>query len=266
MRIITINVNGIRSALKKGLFDWLSTINPDIICFQEIKASLEDIPTSLLNWHGYHTHFFSAEKKGYSGVAIFSKMKPNKIIQGLDDDIFDGEGRYLQFDFDNFSVVSLYMPSGSSGPEMQMKKFTCMDVYQKILQEKIKSNREYIICGDWNIAHQPIDLKNWRGNMKNSGFLPSEREWLSNVLNMGFVDTWRTLYPDIPGYTWWSNRGAAYTKDVGWRIDYQIATANIGKQITSAQIFKDIKFSDHAPLIVDYDSILYSLGIWCRYL
>lgn len=252
MKIIVLNVNGIRSANNKGLFDWLKIQDADIICLQEIKANIEDIPENLINWNGYHSEFHPAQKKGYSGVAIYSREKPNKVIVGLSNPEIDDEGRYLQFDFDDFSVISIYMPSGSSGPEKQEKKFRFMDFYKPLLEQKAKSNREYIICGDWNIAHTELDLKNWKGNLKNSGFLPEERQWLSDILSYGMVDTWRTLYPENPGYTWWSNRGQAYAKDVGWRIDYQICTPNIAKKITSAKIFKEIKFSDHAPLIMEY--------------
>lgn len=247
-------MNGIRSANRKGLFDWLKTTNADIICLQEIKADIDDIPTELINWNGYFSQFHSAQKKGYSGVAIYAKQKPNNIIIGLNNPEIDAEGRYLQFDYADFSVISLYLPSGTSGPERQEKKFRFMEYYTPILHKKLlDKEREYIICGDWNIAHQEIDLKNWKGNIKNSGFLPEERKWVTDLLKMGFVDIWRTLYPEIPGYTWWSNRGQAYTNDVGWRIDYQMCTPNIGKKLVHASIFKDIKFSDHAPLLVEYN-------------
>lgn len=254
MKIITLNVNGIRSAYAKGLFDWLKIIDADIICLQEIRANIEDVPAELINWNGYFSHFHPAQKKGYSGVAIYAKQKPDNIIRGLNNPEIDAEGRYLQFDYPDFSVISLYLPSGSSGPDKQEKKFYFMDYYTPILHKKLASNREYIICGDWNIAHQEIDLKNWKGNLKNSGFLPDERKWVTDLLNLGFVDTWRTLYPQEAGYTWWSNRGQAYSKDVGWRIDYQICTPNIGKTLVQASISKDIKFSDHAPLIVEYSN------------
>jgi exodeoxyribonuclease-3 len=253
LKIISINVNGIRSANNKGLFDWLVKENADIICIQELKANIEDIPSNLINWNGYFSEFHPAKKKGYSGVAIYSKIKPDNIVVGLNNSRIDDEGRYLQFDFADFSVISLYLPSGSSGADKQANKFHFMDFYKPLLENKLKSQREYIICGDWNIAHQEIDLKNWKGNLNNSGFLPEERQWISNLLAIGFVDGYRMLYPDTPGYTWWSNRGAAYAKDVGWRIDYQILTPGIAKQLKSATVFKEIKFSDHAPLIMEYD-------------
>ncbi len=253
MKIITVNVNGIRSANNKGLFKWLESTNADIICLQEIKVAIEDIPSELINWNGYYSSFHPAEKKGYSGVAIYAKKEPKNIIIGLGNKEIDDEGRYLQYDFEDFSVISLYLPSGSSGPEKQIKKFKFMEYYKPLLEMKLTSKRHYVICGDWNIAHQPIDLKNWKGNLKNSGFLPEEREWIGELFNSGFVDSWRSLYADVPGYTWWSNRGQAYAKDVGWRIDYQICTPELGHKIKHSSIFKDIKFSDHAPLIVEYD-------------
>ena len=252
MKVVTVNVNGIRSANNKGFFDWLKSVDADVICLQEIKASLSDIHAELINWNGYYSEFHPAQKKGYSGVAIYSKLKPNNVVFGLGDKNIDDEGRYLQFDYNNFSVISLYLPSGSSGPDKQEKKFKFMEYYKPILEKKLKSARQYIICGDWNIAHCEIDLKNWKGNLKNSGFLPEERLWLGELINNGYIDIWRHLYPQIPGYTWWSNRGQAYSKDVGWRIDYQMCTTEIGKLADSAIIYKETKFSDHAPLIVEY--------------
>ena len=252
MKIITANVNGIRSAHNKGFFSWLKIVDADIICLQEIKANIEDIPHELKNLDGYHCHFHPAQKKGYSGVAIYSKVKPHNIIVGLNNEEIDNEGRYLEFDYSDFSVISIYLPSGSSGPDKQEKKFRFMEYYLPILKEKLKSGKNYIICGDWNIAHNEIDLKNWKGNLKNSGFLPAERSWLTEVLNSGYTDTWRHLYKDIPGYTWWSNRGQAYAKNVGWRIDYQLITPQLKDKVISSHIYTEQKFSDHAPLIVEY--------------
>ena len=253
MKIISANLNGIRSAHKKGFFDWLNTQDADFICIQEIKADFESIPPELINWNDYTAHFHSAEKKGYSGVAIYAKQKPDNVIIGLDNIEIDSEGRYLQLDYDDFSIVSLYLPSGSSGEEKQQKKIRFMEYYMPILQAKINSGRKYIICGDWNIAHTELDIKNWKGNLKNSGFLPEERQWMTDLLNLGFIDVWRKLYPDDAGYTWWSNRGQAYTNNVGWRIDYQIATHHFSDKLISSSIYKNEKFSDHAPLIVEYN-------------
>lgn len=253
MKIITININGIRSAQNKGFFQWLSSQNADIICLQEIKADFSVIPFELLNFNGYHCEYYPAEKKGYSGVAIMAKIKPDEIVTGLKNYEIDSEGRYLEFKYADLSIISIYLPSGSSGEDKQQKKFRFMDYYLPILKQQINTTREYIICGDWNIAHNEIDLRNWKGNLKNSGFLPEERAWLSAVLNLGYIDSWRHLYPDIPGYTWWSNRGQAYAKDVGWRIDYQIISKSLQNKLKAASIYKEQKFSDHAPLIVEFD-------------
>ena len=253
MKIITANVNGIRSAYSKGFFSWLTSQNADIICLQEIKADLTVIPSELFNFNVYHCEFHPAEKKGYSGVAIFAKTKPDSVIVGLNNPEIDNEGRYLEFQYGELSIISLYLPSGSSGEDKQQKKFRFMEHYLPTLKAQAKSERHYIICGDWNIAHNEIDLKNWKGNLKNSGFLPEERAWLSQILNLGYTDTWRYLYPESPGYTWWSNRGQAYLKDVGWRIDYQIISNSLKDKLKHASIYKDEKFSDHAPLIVEFD-------------
>lgn len=256
MKIITVNVNGIRSANNKGFFTWLKIVDADIICLQEIKANIEDIPDELKNIRSYNCHFHPAQKKGYSGVAIYTKLKPHNIIVGLNKEEIDNEGRYLEFDYTDFSVVSIYLPSGSSGSDKQEKKFRFMEYYLPILKEKLASGKNYIICGDWNIAHNEIDLKNWKGNIKNSGFLHEERAWLTSVLDLGYTDTWRHLYKDIPGYTWWSNRGQAYAKDVGWRIDYQLVSTNLKDKLVSSYIYKEQKFSDHAPLMVEYSLTL----------
>ncbi len=252
MKIITANLNGIRSAHNKGFFEWLSTTAADVICLQEIKADASVIPAELFDFNGYHCEFYPAQKKGYSGVAIMSRIKPDGIIVGLNNPEIDDEGRYLEFRYGNLSIVSLYLPSGSSGEDKQAKKFRFMDYYLPLLKQQT-TQRDYILCGDWNIAHQEIDLKNWKGNLKNSGFLPEERQWLTEVLNSGYSDSWRLLYPEEPGYTWWSNRGQAYAKNVGWRIDYQIISSNLVPLLQSATIYKEQKFSDHAPLIIEYN-------------
>lgn len=256
MKVVTANVNGIRSAKDKGFFDWIISINPDVICLQEIKADLSVIPEELKNFADYYCTYYPAQKKGYSGVAILAKQKPDNIIWGLNNSEIDDEGRYLEFQFGKISIISLYLPSGSSGEDKQQKKFRFMDYYMPILEQQ-HQDRDYIICGDWNIAHQEIDLKNWKGNLKNSGFLPEERAWLTKLLANDYHDVWRTKFPEDPGYTWWSNRGQAYIKNVGWRIDYQIVSQNIMPLVIDAYIYKDQKFSDHAPLIVDYDLSLH---------
>jgi exodeoxyribonuclease-3 len=253
MRIITLNLNGIRSAYNKRLLEWFAQQNADILCVQELKAQEPDMTPDMLSPHGYHGHFHYAEKKGYSGVGIYSKKKPDNVIVGLGIPEFDAEGRYIEAQFGNLSVVSLYLPSGSSGEERQAVKFKFMEAYMLHMVALKQSGREVIVCGDWNIAHTEKDLKNWRGNNKNSGFLPEERAWLTQLLcEVGFVDVFRKLHPELEAYTWWSNRGQAWAKDVGWRIDYQIATPGIAEKTIATGIYKEQRFSDHAPLMVDY--------------
>lgn len=254
MRIITANLNGIRSAYRKGFADYIQATTPDILCVQELKAQEADLSPDMKAPHGMHGIWHCAQKRGYSGVALYSKRQPDAVHIGLGVEEFDNEGRFIRADFGTLSVISLYLPSGSSAPERQEAKFRFLDIFYPILQQLHASGRDIIICGDWNIAHQNIDLKNWKGNLKNSGFLPEERDWIGRVIHdIGWVDIWRTLYPDTAGYTWWSNRGQAYAKDVGWRIDYQLATPKIAVCARQALIYKTEKFSDHAPLVVDYD-------------
>jgi exodeoxyribonuclease-3 len=255
LRIISLNLNGIRSATNKGLYPWLRTQNADIVCMQEIKAQATDMTGEMLNPEGYYGYFHYAEKKGYSGVGIYSKVKADAVIEGLRMPDIDSEGRYLECRFGNLSVVSLYMPSGSSGELRQSFKFSMMERFLPHLRDLVASGREVLICGDWNIAHQEIDLKNWRGNRKNSGFLPEERAWLTQLFEqIGWVDVYRKLHPETTDdcYTWWSNRGQAWAKNVGWRIDYQIATPGFAAKASTASIYKTERFSDHAPLVIDY--------------
>jgi exodeoxyribonuclease-3 len=256
LRIVSLNLNGIRSAASKGALDWLAAQDADIVCVQELKAQLSDIPAvppaPTFAWSAFHP----AQKKGYSGVGLFAKRAPDQIIEGFGNTEFDDEGRYLRADFGNLSVISLYLPSGSSSEERQQAKFRCMDLIWPVFADLAKSGRQVIICGDWNIAHTEKDLKNWKSNQKNSGFLPEERAWLTRLFGeQGWVDVHRTLQPDATGevYTWWSNRGQAWAKNVGWRIDYQIATAGVAGTARSASVYKDQRFSDHAPLTIDYD-------------
>ena len=254
MRIITLNLNGIRSAAKKGFFEWLARQKADVLCVQETKAQRQQLTAAMLAPKGYHGYFYDAEKKGYAGVALYARREPDKVHVGFGSKEHDDEGRYLQADFGKLSIVSLYLPSGSSGPHRQESKYRFMDHFLPVLKRLRQDGREYILCGDWNIAHKEIDLKNWRSNQKNSGFLPEERAWLTKVFDdLGWVDVFRTLNQKPEQYTWWSNRGRAYEKNVGWRIDYQIATPGIAKQAARERIYKDKKFSDHAPLIIDYD-------------
>ena len=207
--------------------------------------------------HGYHGYFHYAEKKGYSGVGIYSKIKPDTVIEGLGIAEIDSEGRYIEAQFGNLTMVSLYLPSGSSGEERQAVKFKFLSAFMPHLRQMLASSREILVCGDWNIAHTEKDLKNWRGNKKNSGFLPEERAWMTELFNeVGFVDVFRKLHPDRESYTWWSNRGQAWAKDVGWRIDYHISTAGIAAAAKASNIYKEQRFSDHAPLTIDYEYTL----------
>lgn len=251
-RIITANLNGIRSAQRKGFFQWMLAQNADVICVQELKAQEKDIQDEIFQPQGYHCYFHFAEKKGYSGVGLYSKIKPKNIVRGLGFHEADSEGRYIEADFGSHSVVSLYLPSGTSGEERQAVKFDFLKRYADHLKN-LEKKREYIICGDWNIAHRQIDLKNWRSNQKNSGFLPEERAWMDELFGpLQFVDAFRVVNQESDQYTWWSNRGQAWAKNVGWRIDYQVVTPGIKNSIKSANIYKDERFSDHAPLIIDY--------------
>ena len=253
MRIISVNLNGIRSAASKGFYEWLAQQDADIICLQELKAQAPDMTAQMLEPQGYHGYFHYAEKKGYSGVGIYCRGQPQQVTPGLGIAEFDAEGRYICADFAGFSVVSVYLPSGSSGEERQAVKFKFMAAFMPHLGKLMDSGREVVICGDWNIAHREIDLKNWRGNKKNSGFLPEERAWLTELFEeVGFTDVFRRVHPELEAYTWWSNRGQAWAKDVGWRIDYQIATPVIAERAETASIYKAQRFSDHAPLIIDY--------------
>jgi exodeoxyribonuclease-3 len=256
LRVVSVNFNGIRSAAGKGFFDWLAGQGADIVCVQELKAQAADLSEALAEPPGYRGWFHYAEKKGYSGVGIYARRPADRVAMGIGNAEFDAEGRYIRADFGPLSVVSVYLPSGSSSPERQEAKFRFMDEFFPVLAGLRLEGREIVICGDWNIAHREIDLKNWKSNRKNSGFLPEERAWLGRVFDeLGWVDVYRRLYPDTTGeaYTWWSNRGQAWAKNVGWRIDYQIATPGIAAAARQAGVYKDSRFSDHAPLTVDYD-------------
>lgn len=254
LRIVSLNLNGIRSAERKGFLPWLARHKPDLLCVQEIKAQQADMTAEMLAPAGYHGYFHYAEKKGYSGVGLYSRIKPAKVVTGFGVKEFDDEGRYVRADFGKLSVISVYLPSGSSGEDRQQAKFRFMEKFYPHLKKLKASGREFVVCGDWNIAHKEIDLKNWRGNKKNSGFLPEERDWLTKVFDeLNWVDVFRRVDERPEQYTWWSNRGQAYAKNVGWRIDYHIATPALAATAKKAAIYKDEKFSDHAPLTIDYD-------------
>ena len=259
-RLITLNLNGIRSAASKGFVAWAAQTGADCMGVQEIKAQAVDVAGRFETVAGMQGHFHFAEKKGYSGVGIYSRKTPTEVIVGLGQADFDAEGRYVEARFDtaqrNLSIISCYFPSGSSGDERQAVKFRFLDqVYPHLLA--LKAEREFILVGDINIAHKEIDLKNWRGNRKNSGFLPEERGWMTRLLDeAGLVDVFRSLNPHPEQYTWWSNRGQARANNVGWRLDYHLATPGIAALARREAIYLDQRFSDHAPLTVDYDFTL----------
>jgi exodeoxyribonuclease-3 len=254
VRILTLNLNGIRSAVNKGFLDWLPRQQADVVCVQEVKAQAANLTPAMREPDGYHGYFHFAQRPGYSGVGIYCRRRPDAVVEGLGIPDIDAEGRYLEVRFGSLSVVSFYVPSGSSSEERLAIKFSFLERVIEPLHKLAQSGREIVICGDWNIAHQQIDLKNWRSNQKNPGFLPEERAWLSGVFeHLRYVDVFRRLDPRPEQYTWWSNRGQAWAKNVGWRLDYQIATAGIAATARSASIYKARRFSDHAPLTIDYD-------------
>ena len=254
LRLTSINLNGIRSAASKGVVEWLRRQRSDVVCMQEVKAQPEDLEPRLLAPRGWHAMFHCAQRKGYSGVAVWSRRAPDRVVEGIGVADIDAEGRFLRCDFGSVSVISLYLPSGAAGPHRQEAKFAFMRQFDPVLAALAREGREIVLCGDWNIAHREIDLRNWRSNRGNSGFLPEERTWIGEVFDRhGYVDVFRRLDPRPDQYTWWSNRGQAWEKNVGWRIDYHIATPGLAARATRAAIYKARRFSDHAPLTIDYD-------------
>jgi len=256
-RLVTLNLNGIRSAATKGFTDWAAKMAPDCMGVQEVKAQAVDVTGRFDTIGPLQGHFHFAEKKGYSGVGLYTRHEPSDVVIGFGMPEFDAEGRYVELRFDkpgrNLSIISCYFPSGSSGDERQAAKFRFLGVMYPHLQA-LKSTRDFILVGDINIAHKEIDLKNWKGNRKNSGFLPEEREWMTTLIETGgMVDVFRTLNDQPDQYTWWSNRGQARAKNVGWRIDYHLATPALAALARSTSIYTEQRFSDHAPLVVDYD-------------
>ncbi len=256
-RLVSLNLNGIRSAANKGFVEWAEGVGADCMGVQELKAHGEHVDGVFDDVAGMRGHFAYAEKKGYSGVGLYTRKKPSEVIVGLGNTEFDAEGRYVEARFDNakrrLSVISCYFPSGSSGEERQAAKFRFLDVIYPHLV-KLKAEREFILVGDVNIAHKEIDLKNWKGNLKNSGFLPEERAWMTRLLEeAGLVDVFRTLNTQPEQYTWWSNRGQAWAKNVGWRLDYHLATPGIAAKAKRQEIYLAQRFSDHSPVIIDYD-------------
>lgn len=253
IRIITLNVNGIRAAARKGVFEWLLTQNADVICFQETKAQAHQLQGDAYCLPGYERYFHDAQKRGYSGVAIYSKHKPCRVTLGLGWPEADNEGRYIQLDFKNVSVASVYFPSGTSGEARQAVKFDFLKRFMNYLEFIEADKRRMIFCGDINIAHKKIDIKNWQANQKNSGFLPEERAWMDELIEKrGFVDCFRKRNQAPHEYSWWSNRGQARANNVGWRLDYQLATPVVEAEIVSAEIYREKCFSDHAPVVIQY--------------
>jgi len=258
MRIITFNANGIRAAARKGFFDWLRRQRADVVCIQETKAQVHQLDDPVFRPRYMRGCFYhDADKKGYSGVAVYARREPDRVQAGIGWDKMDREGRWLMADFGRLSVVSLYLPSGTSGELRQNVKYEMMDYLKPRLEQFAHDGRDYIICGDWNIAHTEIDLKNWKANRKNSGFLPAERAWLDEVFGpVGMHDAFRVVEPRPEQYTWWSHRGRAWENNVGWRIDYHVTSKQPAANVKRARIYTDRRFSDHAPLILDYDAEL----------
>ena len=258
-KLTSLNLNGIRSATTKGVETWLAQHALDCICVQEVKAQASDVAGKFEELAGLKGHFQFAEKKGYSGVGVYTRHEPSDVVVGFDGGEFDAEGRYVETRFDTpsrkLSIISVYFPSGSSGPERQEAKFRFLDkMYPHLMA--LKAERDFVVCSDVNIAHQEADLKNWKGNLKNSGFLPEERAWMTKLTTEGgVVDVYRRLQPGTTDacYTWWSNRGQAYAKNVGWRLDYHLATPALADKARSEAIYKSEKFSDHAPITIEYD-------------
>lgn len=254
MRVISANLNGIRAAAKKGFFEWMKKQKADVVCIQETKAQIDQLSDEIFKPKGYHRYFFDAEKKGYSGTALYCKQEPDKVIKGLGWAHADTEGRYIQADFGKLSVASLYLPSGSSSEERHANKLKFMDLFLEDLIAKKRKHREYIICGDYNTVHKEIDIKNWKSNQKNSGCTPAEHAWCDKLFDeVGYVDAFREVNKKPEQYTWWSNRGNARANNVGWRIDYHIVSAGLKDKVKKANVYKDSWFSDHAPLTIDYD-------------
>lgn len=255
MKIITANVNGIRAASRKGFWQWFEQQDADILCLQELKAHDHQLPDECRP-AGYNHYFHFAEKPGYSGVALYCRQMPDAIHIGLgsiDPDRewtdMDAQGRFIMADFGKLSVISIYFPSGSSSPERQARKMSFLERLLPLSSQLINSGRELVICGDINIAHRRIDLKNWRGNQKNSGFLPEERAWFDQWLDTGLIDAFRLLHPEKEQYSWWSNRGKARENNIGWRIDYHLCTVKTAKTVKEISVFSDKWYSDHAPVI-----------------
>jgi len=251
MKVISYNVNGIRAAIQKGFVEWLHEENPDIICLQELKAEIDQVDLTEIKNLGYEIYWHAAQKKGYSGVAIFSKISPVHVEIGCGIEKYDVEGRVIRLDFDTFSVMSVYMPSGSSGDERQVFKMEWLTDFQQYAQDLLTKIPHLIISGDYNICHKAIDIHNPKSNANSSGFLPEERDWMENFINSGLVDTFRHLNQEPHHYSWWSYRAGARGKNLGWRIDYHLASESLKDRITHAQILPEVKHSDHCPIVLE---------------
>lgn len=252
MKIVTYNINGIRAALRKGLDEWLKSIDPDIICLQEIKAREEQFDSSIFTNLGYHCYWYSAQKPGYSGTAILCKEKPIKVTYGMNYESYDKEGRVMRVDFETYSVISVYMPSGSSGDSRQAFKMTFLEDFHNYISELIQRVPNLIIAGDYNICHKAIDIHNPQRNQNTSGFLPEEREWLSSFIDLGFIDTFRYFNREPHQYSWWSYRSNARAKNLGWRIDYLLATQSMESRLNRATILSQATHSDHCPVLLEF--------------
>jgi exodeoxyribonuclease-3 len=254
LRIIAFNANGLRAAGRWGFFGWFPRQKADVLCVQELKAHADKIEDRLYRPRGFHRYLFCAEKPGYSGVAIYSRREPQEVIYGYGNPEFDAEGRYIEARFEDVSVASVYFPSGSSSEARQAAKFRFLESFEPVLEDRLAGPTPFIFCGDVNIAHKKIDIKNWRSNQKNSGFTPEERAWMDKLIDeIGFVDAFRVVNQDAEQYTWWSNRGRAWENNVGWRIDYHMISPDLKDAVDRVQIYRRKKFSDHAPLTIDYD-------------
>jgi exodeoxyribonuclease-3 len=251
VRVITLNLNGIRSAASKGAFDWLAQQDADVILLQEVRAQEHQIPPEILE--GYVAYWNLAEKPGYSGVGALTRLTPKRVTRGIGMPDFDAEGRVLQLEFKDWNALSVYVPSGSSGEARQVVKMRFLEAFLEHAAQLGREGKDVLMAGDFNIAHRQIDLKNWRSNQQNSGFLPEERAWLDQLLGVGYADTFRDLVgPEAVHYSWWSNRGRARENDVGWRLDYHFCTPGLSGRARQASIYRDRFFSDHAPVLIEY--------------
>jgi len=251
MQIISYNVNGIRSAISKGLLEWLETTSADVVCFQELKATPDQIPVMEIESMGYHSYWFSAQKKGYSGVGILSKKEPDNVVFGMNNKKYDDEGRFLRADFGDLSVVSVYHPSGTTGEERQDFKMEWLDFFRHYANELRKERPNLVLSGDYNICHEAIDIHDPVRNAKNSGFLPEERQWFTDFLGDGYIDSFRTLNKEPNHYSWWSYRANARANNKGWRIDYHILTNSLENRLSNAAIIPEAVHSDHCPVMVE---------------